>query len=710
MLVGKLWAFRSVEVPMTSSAPLLFEIGTEELPPKALQRLADALLQGLVDGLDKVGLTHGESHVYAAPRRLAVHIEALAARQPDRHVERRGPAVQAAFDDAGQPTPAALGFARSCAVDIDALQRLVTDKGEWLLWQAQEAGKGVAELLPEILTAALDRLPIPRRMRWGAGEETFVRPVHWLVLLYGHEVLPFSAFGHQAGRLSFGHRFHHPQAISLSCADDYVRDLEVTGQVMVDRLCRRQSIRQQVEAQALAAGGKAVINEALLDEVTGMNEWPVAVRGDFDRRFLELPAEVLISAMGGHQKYFHVVDSDGQLLPVFITVSNIASRDMEIVREGNERVIRPRLSDAAFFWQQDRAQPLAARVDALARVLFQKQLGTLQQKTVRLVALSSFLARQLALDVSQVERAALLAKCDLLTDMVAEFPELQGLMGRYYAAADGEDSAVATALEEQYHPRHAGDSLPRTDFGRVLALADKIDTLVGIFALGQQPTGDRDPFALRRAALGVLRILVEEKLPLTLAALIDASATTYRRQDITVDAAVAEDLYVFFIDRLRGYCLDQGIGADVFAAVRACKPLAPADFVTRLQAVTAFRQRPEAAGLAAANKRIRNLLRKSGVAAPLLIEEALFVEGAEKNLYEVMSQLTADVAPMLAAGRYREALARLAQLHEPVDVFFEHVMVMVEDDALRANRLALLQALSALFLEVADISLLQQAG
>ncbi len=695
---------------MTDLAPLLFEIGTEELPPKALRRLAEALLQEVVGGLQKVGLAHGDSHVYAAPRRLAIHIDALAARQADRDIERRGPAVQAAYDADGKPTPAAMGFARSCGVDIDDLERMVTDKGEWLLWRTREAGKPVAELLPDILRTALERLPVPRRMRWGAGEETFVRPVHWLVLLYGKDILPFAAFGRQAGRLSYGHRFHHPQAITLAHADDYTTALAEPGQVVVDYRQRRQSIRRQVEEEAVAAGGQAVISDALLDEVTGMNEWPVAVRGDFDERFLDLPAEVLISAMGGHQKYFHVVDGDDRLLPVFVTVSNIASHDMAVVRHGNERVIRPRLADAAFFWQQDRSRPLAQRIDELARVLFQKQLGTLREKATRLVALSSFLAQALRLDSVTAERAAVLAKCDLLTEMVGEFPELQGVMGRYYALADGEDERVAMALEEQYRPRHAGDRLPASDHGRVLALADKLDTLVGIFAIGQQPTGDRDPFALRRAALGILRILVEESLPLDLSALIEAALDGYRRQGLAVADDVADALQGFFVDRLRGYCLDQGIDADVFAAVRACRPSSPADFVRRLQAIAVFRQRPEAASLAAANKRIRNILRKSGGEVPSDIDSALFVEAAETRLFQCLTQLADEVAPLFAEARYDDALARLAGLHEPVDAFFDDVMVMADEPALRANRLALLQALSSLFLKVADISLLQQAG
>ncbi len=693
-----------------AAATLLVELGTEELPPKALVRLAEALRDGLVGGLDKAGLGHGPSRIFAAPRRLSVLVEGLVVAQADREIERRGPALKAARDAEGQPTPAALGFARSCGVDVAALEILRTPKGEWLVWRGVQPGRATAELLPGILDQALDALPIPRRMRWGDGDETFVRPVHWLVLVHGDTVVPYRRFGIEAGRMSRGHRFHHPEVITIESADDYAARLESAGWVVADPAVRRRRIREQVEAEARAAGGQALVDEALLDEVTGMSEWPVAIRGDFDARFLEIPAEVLVAAMQGHQKYFPVVDAGGGLLPAFVTVSNIESRDPSVVRRGNERVIRPRLADAAFFWEQDRAVRLEARLPELARVLFQQRLGSLLDKTHRLLALSTTLAAVLSADPVRAERAALLAKCDLLTDMVGEFPELQGVMGRYYARHDGEEDEVAQAIEEHYLPRQAGDRLPASVLGRILALADRLDTLVGIFAIGQAPTGDRDPFALRRAALGLLRIAIEEALPIDLDALIGEAAAIYRRQGVEIPDGTGEAVYAFVIERLRGYCLDHGIAADVFAAVRACRPVCPADFMRRIAAVTAFRARPEAASLAEANKRIRNILRKAGETVPDTIDPARFVEPAEQALFDAVGRLSDAVGPLLAVADYDTVLSALAGLHAPVSAFFDEVMVMADEPALRRNRLALLKALADLFLGVADIALLQQTG
>ena len=695
---------------MNAPASLLFEVGTEELPPKALVRLAEALRDGIVAGLDKAGLDHGVTRVFGAPRRLAVLVEGLVTAQADREVERRGPSLKAAYDAEGRPTPAATGFARSCGVEVAALETLSSPKGEWLVWRGVQSGQATAELLPAILDRALDTLPIPRRMRWGDGDETFVRPVHWLVLVHGDTVVPYRRFGIEAGRMSRGHRFHHPEAIEIASADDYAERLAAEGHVMSDPEARRQRIREQVEAEARAAGGRAVIDEALLTEVTGMSEWPVAIRGDFDARFLEIPAEVLVAAMQGHQKYFPVVDADGGLLPAFVTVSNIESRDPAVVRRGNERVIRPRLADAAFFWEQDRAVRLEARLPELGRVLFQQRLGSLLDKTHRLLALSTTLAGPLAADPVRAERAALLAKCDLLTDMVGEFPELQGVMGHYYARHDGEEAEVAQAIEEHYLPRQAGDRLPASVLGRLLALADRLDTLVGIFAIGRAPTGDRDPFALRRAALGFLRIVVEEGLPVDLDALIAEAVAIYRRQGVEIPDETREAVYEFMVERLRGYCLEQGVAADVFAAVRACRPVCPADFMRRLAAVTAFRARPEAASLAEANKRIRNILRKAGEAIPEAVDPECLVEPAERSLFEAVGRLSDEVAPLLADADYDAVLARLAGLHAPVTAFFDAVMVMADDRDLRRNRLALLKALADLFLGVADISLLQQTG
>jgi len=695
---------------MSDRRTLLFELGSEELPPKALLRLSEALRAEVVEGLGNAGLAHGVVETYATPRRLAVIIRDLSGAQADREVERRGPAVQAAFDEDGQPRPAVLGFARSCGVEVEALERMETPKGTWLVHRFLQQGQTVAEIFPALLTAALDRLPIPKRMRWGALDEQFVRPVHWLVLMFGDEVIPFSIFELTSGRVTYGHRFHAPEALSLAHADDYPSLLEGQGHVLPSFPERRERIRRQLVACATELGGQAVIDPALLDEVTGMIEWPLAVVGHFDERFLEVPHEALISAMKGHQKYFHVVSDAGELMPAFVTISNIESRDPDVVRSGNERVIRPRLADAEFFWQQDCAHPLFDHVEALKRVLFQKALGTLHDKSERIVALAAHIATALGGDAEMARRASVLAKCDLLTGMVGEFPELQGTMGCYYARHDGEQEAVALALEEQYRPRFAGDELPASHTGRALAIADKLDTLVGIFAIGQAPTGDRDPFALRRSALGILRMMVEDGLALDLVELIEVAATAYDAQGLVVTSDVRESVFGFMIDRLRAYFADRDVDADVFEAVRLCRPTAPVDFAVRANAVAAFRSLPEAAGLARANKRIRNILRKAGEAIPEQVDARLFQEAAEQDLASAMSGLDDRIGPLLEQGRYGEVLEHLAGLHGPVDAYFDAVMVMADDAGLRANRLAQLQALSNMFLQVADISALQQAG
>jgi len=695
---------------MSDRRTLLFELGSEELPPKALFRLSEALRAEVVDGLAKADLTHGTVDVYATPRRLAVLIRDLAGAQADREVERRGPALQAAFDEDGKPRPAVLGFAKSCGVEIDDLERMETPKGTWLIHRFLQQGQTVAELLPALLTTALERLPIPKRMRWGALDEQFVRPVHWLVLLFGEEVIPFSIFGVTSDRVTYGHRFHAPEALSLAGADDYPAALENQGHVQPGFVSRREGIKAQVEACAAGLGGRAVIDPTLLDEVTGMIEWPLAVVGHFDERFLAVPHEALISAMKGHQKYFHIVSDAGDLMPAFVTISNIESREPDVVRSGNERVIRARLADAAFFWEQDRAHPLADHVEALKRVLFQKALGTLHDKSERLVDLAAHIAAALGDEVEAARRAAVLAKCDLLTGMVGEFPELQGIMGRYYARHDGEPDSVAQALEEQYLPRFAGDALPASTTGRALAIADKLDTLVGIFAIGQAPTGDRDPFALRRSALGILRMMVEDELPLDLMDLIGVASMAYENQGLSVTDEVRQSIFEFMIDRLRAYFADQSVDADVFAAVRTCRPTRPADFARRVQAVESFRQRPEAGGLAEANKRIRNILRKSGETIPETVDQELFIEPAEKNLHSAVSAVQAKLALHDRSEDYSQILDWLASLHGPVDAYFEAVMVMADDAGVRANRLAQLQVLSNMFLQVADISALQQAG
>ncbi len=690
---------------MAETRDLLIEIGVEELPPKALSSLALAFEQGLREGLEKAGLASGALHPFATPRRLAARIENLPARQADRRLERRGPALSAAFDAAGNPTRAAEGFARSCGVTVTELQRQETDKGVWLVHVGTEPGAATADLIPGLVEAALAGLPIPKRMRWGDRDDEFVRPVHWVVLLFGDEVIPATLMGVPAGRETRGHRFHHPQPIRLNSPVDYARQLADPGRVIADFAERREAIRGQTEALAAELGGQAVIKPELLDEVTALVEWPVALAGNFDRRFLQVPAEALICTMQDHQRYFPVVDARGWLLPHFITIANLESRDPAQVRAGNERVIRPRFSDAEFFWNQDRKQPLATHLSGLKQVVFQQRLGTLADRSERVAALARYVASHGHGNPDWADRAARLAKCDLLTQMVQEFPELQGIMGRYYALHDGEAPEVAQAQEEQYLPRFAGDRLPATATGRALALADRLDTLVGIFAIGQAPSGARDPFALRRAALGVLRILIEGELDLSLPALLEQAAAQFEPA-LRADAVV-EPVLSFILDRLRGYYLDQGVRPDTFEAVLECRPTRPLDFDRRVRAVGAFREMPEAASLAAANKRIRNILKKVEMTLPFAVRLDLLVEDTEQALAACLAELSSEVTPLMETGLYGEALTRLAGLREPVDAFFDQVLVMAEDPALRDNRIALLNELSSLFLRVADFSRLQ---
>jgi glycyl-tRNA synthetase beta chain len=626
-------------------------------------------------------------------------------RQPDRQLERRGPALSAAFGPDGNPTKAAEGFARSCGVTVADLQKQETDKGAWLVHLSHEPGAATAGLIPGIVDQALAGLPIPKRMRWGDRDDQFVRPVHWAVLLLGDEVIPATIMGVSTGRETRGHRFHHPQPIRIASPADYARQLADEGKVIADFAERRDRVRAQAEATAAELGGIAVIKPELLDEVTALVEWPVALAGNFERRFLNVPAEALISTMQDHQRYFPVVDGQGRLLPHFITMTNLESRDPAQVRAGNERVIRPRFSDAEFFWNQDRKQPLAARMEMLKHVVFQQRLGTIDEKSGRVARLARFIAEQIHGYVDGADRAARLAKCDLMTQMVQEFPELQGIMGRYYALHDQESPEVAQALEEHYLPRFAGDRLPATATGRIVALADRLDTLTGIFAIGQAPSGAKDPFALRRAALGVLRILIEGELDLDLLKLLDRSAASF---DVAIHAGHAVDtVFEFVMERLRGYYLDQGIRPDTFEAVLDCRPTRPLDFDHRVRAVNAFRELPEATSLAAADKRIRNILRKVDTVLPFEVRPDLLVEEAEQALAGRLVELSSEVMPLMEAGLYGESLNRLARLREPVDAFFDQVLVMAEDAAVRDNRIALLNELSSLFLRVADFSRLQ---
>ncbi|MEA2093308.1 MAG: glycine--tRNA ligase subunit beta [Pseudomonadota bacterium] len=688
---------------MTSD--LLIEIGTEELPPRSLRSLAESFRTSLSALLEENHLAHGSSHAYATPRRLAVHLEEVPLNQPDRETVRRGPAMMAAFDEDGNPTKPAEGFARSCGVIVAELDQLETDKGSFLAWRSIETGLPAADVIPKLVERALKTLPIPKRMRWGDGEVEFVRPVHWVLLLLGAEPLEADILGIPANRYSRGHRFHCNENIAVIEPSMYVETLEKAGRVLVDMDWRRDTIRTQVTTAGEVLGGAALIDAGLLDEVTALVEWPVAITGSFDKRFLELPEEALISSMQDHQKFFPVVDHNGALMPNFITIANIASKDPRQVQTGNERVIRPRLEDAAFFWNQDRKQSLDNRRAKLDTVTFQQKLGSLGDKQTRIDAIATAITTSLGLDTTRTRRAASLCKCDLLTSMVYEFPDLQGIMGRYYAAHDGEDNEVAVALDEQYQPRFAGDILPSTTTGQVLAIADRLDTLVGIFAIGQPPTGDKDPFGLRRAALGVLRILIEKQLDLDLRALIDTTAASFPKA--LHAGQIGAELFAFMMERLRAWYLDNDYDSDVFAAVLARQPVSPLDFDQRMRAVKAFRNLPESARLAAANKRIRNILRKAETAIPETYDTRLLQEDAEQALAAAISALDAAVTPLFEQREYTTALRKLAALQTPVDRFFDDVMVMTDDSALRDNRLALLNALSDLFLRVADISRLQ---
>ncbi|MCX4189526.1 glycine--tRNA ligase subunit beta [Methylophaga sp. OBS3] len=690
-----------------SQQDFLFELGTEELPPTALGNLSNALQTAVEQGLKTAELSFSSTQVYAAPRRLALAVYDLQTRQADREVERRGPAVNAAFDDEGNPSKALQGFARSCGVDVDALETLETDKGKWLVYRQQQDGQAAAELLPQIIQQALDALPIAKRMRWGNSNAEFVRPVHWLVMLLGDEVVPATILDTVADRISYGHRFHHPKPIRINSARSYAPQLETEGHVLADFAARREAVRGQVTELATSLGGQAIIDSELLDEVTGLVEWPVAIAGSFDQRFLELPPQALISSMQGHQKYFPVESKQGELLANFITVSNIESRDVDQVIAGNERVIRPRLSDAAFFWDTDRKQPLSARQEQLKTIVFQNKLGTVFDKSQRVAALASVIAEQIGADPKLAQRAGELAKCDLLTEMVGEFPELQGIMGRNYATLDGEPAEVANALDEQYMPRFAGDDLPAGQIGQALSLAEKLDTLVGLFGIGQPPTGAKDPFALRRAALGALRIIIEKQLDLDLSELLPRAVDNFAGK--LSEENTAEQVQNYMFERLRGYVLDSGATTDTFEAVMAVAPSRPLDFMQRLKAVSGFRELSQAEALAAANKRIDNILRKNGAYDQQLdLKADLLSDSAEQDLAKLLAEVQTDVAPLMQDADYAAVLNRLATMRDSIDKFFDDVMVMADDPAVRDNRLALLNQTRALFIGVADISCLQQ--
>jgi glycyl-tRNA synthetase beta chain len=688
-----------------SRADFLIEIGTEELPPKALYTLMNAFAERLTAHVDEARLTHGTVHAYASPRRLAVCVEALALAQPDRVTTQKGPPVTVAFDQHGKPKAPAIAFAEKCGLAVAELSREVTPKGEWLSCELLEKGALTADIMPALVTKALGELPIPRRMRWGSGDAEFVRPVHWVVMLLGDQVLPARILDVPAGRLSRGHRFLATAPVSISEPANYLLSLETDGHVIADFSRRRELVRNGVLAAATEAGGEVVDGESLYDEVAALVEWPVPVLGRFDDAYLALPREVVISTLTGHQRYFPVAHADGHLLPRFITVANIESTDPDKVRDGNERVIRPRLADAAFFWESDRKRTLASRIEQLRDVVYQRELGSLYDKSTRTAVIARAICEQLMVPADTAERAAMLAKCDLLTGMVGEFPELQGTMGQYYAAADGEAAAIADAVGEQYLPRFAGDQLPASFAGQALAVADKLYTIAGIFALGKKPGGNRDPFALRRAALGIVRILIECELDVDLNKLISAAVAVQPKHEQSATEAASE-IYSFITDRLRNYLKDRepGLATETFDAVLLREPATLLDFSRRVAAVQSFVALKEAASLAAANKRIANILKKAELDTAGQVIKKHLVDVAEVTLHAALEESAATVRPLLQQRQYAEALKSLAALKDPVDRFFDEVLVMADDKALRTNRLALLAELRELFLEVADIS------
>ncbi|MFK0094186.1 glycine--tRNA ligase subunit beta [Pseudomonas sp. NPDC090592] len=681
-----------------SAQDFLVELGTEELPPKALASLGDAFLAGIEKGLQAAGLNYTGKQVYAAPRRLAVLIRQLDVQQPDRSINIDGPPLQAAFKD-GEPTQAALGFAKKCGVELAEIDQ----SGPKLRFSQHIPGKATAGLLPTIVEDSLNDLPIPKRMRWAASREEFVRPTQWLVMLLGDQVVDCTILSQQAGRESRGHRFHHPENVTITTPANYVEDLR-KAYVLADFAERRELISKRTAELAMQQEGTAIVPPALLDEVTALVEWPVPLVCSFEERFLEVPQEALITTMQDNQKYFCLLDSEGKLLPRFITVANVESRDPKQIVQGNEKVVRPRLTDAEFFFKQDKKQPLETFNERLKNVVFQAQLGTVYDKAERVSKLAAFIAPLIGGDAQRAGRAGLLSKCDLATEMVGEFPEMQGVAGYYYALNDGEPQDVALALNEQYMPRGAGAELPQTLTGAAVAIADKLDTLVGIFGIGMLPTGSKDPYALRRAALGVLRILIEKQLDLNLTGAVEFAVKQFGAK--VKAAGLSEQVLEFIFDRLRARYEDEGIDVATYLSVRALQPGSALDFDQRVQAVQAFRKLPEAEALAAVNKRVSNLLSKAEGAIAEQVEPKYFDNANEFSLYSAIQQADQAVQPMAAARQYSESLARLAALRDPVDAFFEAVMVNAEDAKVRANRYALLSRLRGLFLGVADISLL----
>ncbi|WP_073526341.1 glycine--tRNA ligase subunit beta [Pseudomonas fluorescens] len=682
-----------------SAQDFLVELGTEELPPKALNTLADAFLAGIEKGLQTAGLKFQAKKVYAAPRRLAVLLTALETQQPDRSINLDGPPRQAAFDAEGNPTQAALGFAKKCGVELSEIDQ----SGPKLRFSQVITGKPTASLLPTIVEDSLNDLPIPKRMRWGARKEEFVRPTQWLVMLLGDQVIDCTILAQKAGRDSRGHRFHHPESVRITSPANYLNDLRA-AYVLADANERRELISKRTEELARLQEGTAIVPPSLLDEVTALVEWPVPLVCSFEERFLDVPQEALITTMQDNQKYFCLLDVDGKLLPRFITVANIESKDPQQIIAGNEKVVRPRLTDAEFFFKQDKKQKLEDFNLRLQNVVFQEKLGSVYDKAVRVSKLAAYIAPRIGGDAAWAARAGLLSKCDLATEMVGEFPEMQGVAGYYYALNDGEPDDVALALNEQYMPRGAGAELPNTLTGAAVAIADKLDTLVGIFGIGMLPTGSKDPYALRRAALGVLRILIDKKLDLDLTQAVVFAVGQFGTK--VKQAGLAEQVLEFVFDRLRARYEDEGVDVSVYLSVRALQPGSALDFDQRVQAVQAFRKLPEADALAAVNKRVSNLLSKADNLSTAEVDPGLFADAKEFSLNSAIAKAENAVKPLIAERNYAEALARLASLREPVDAFFEAVMINADDAGVRKNRYAMLARLRGLFINIADISVL----
>lgn len=707
------------------NASLLIELGTEELPPKALDELAAAFAGGICEGLGKRGIAAdvANAKAYCSPRRLAVLVPAVAAQQPTQKSEVLGPYLNIGLDANGAPTPALAGFAAKNGLAVDQLQRTSDAKGERFVARSEKPGQPTAALLPEIVAEALKALPIPKPMRWGDHDYAFVRPVHWLVMLHGTAVVDGELLGLKSGRISRGHRFHHPQPVHVADADSWLDSLRA-AKVLADPAERRARVRAEVERAGAATGSTPRLSDALLDEIANLTEWPAAIACAFEREFLAVPQEALVTTMETNQKFVPMFDAEGRLSEHFVGVANIESKDPAEIRKGYERVIRPRFADAKFFWDEDLKTKLAANQDALKSVTYQQALGSVWDKSVRVAELARVIGNRVGVDAALATHAAALSKCDLMTRMVGEFPELQGVMGRYYASANGENAEVAQALDEFYQPRYAGDAIAQGRVGQVLAVAERIDTLAGIFAVGLKPSGNKDPFALRRAALGLARTLIEAPLALDLPAQFAEALAALPESALAsglpkgkdgkapvLDAGARRDqlgreLYDFVLDRLRGYYADRGISGEAFEAVRALEPGDLTDFDQRLRAVVEFAALPEAQSLAAANKRIGNILRQAGGGATGNVDEALLEAGAERELAAALAAAQADAAPLIAARDYVGLLKRLASLRAPVDRYFTEVMVMADDEKLRANRLALLAGLRSLFLRVADVSLL----